>query len=279
MNEFKQFLVDSVAHDYGQAFDGLSSEAKQQVTMKLAEIYTVLDEPQKAQRMTAAIQTAEARQMEAQAFFAQQKNEAAITRYLEAFQMEPTAEAYLQLAALYEQTGQLEDSAYYTMMAHKLNAYKSLAALQDMGVQEAVFEQAHQMIEHPTSFEGWLESVKRLNDEELAQSAENAPLIEEPKRTVVKKKIIVAAATEPVVAPTEEIRPAVATPLVAAPMLAPEQAIQPPAMPPQQQASPYADPHAFIAAQQAQQEEPKETTADEDLNDFESMYFGEMYED
>ncbi len=273
MNEFKQFLVDSIAQDYSQAFDSLSSEEKQQVTMKLAEIYTILDEPQKAQRMIAAIPTAEARQIEAQALFAQQKKDAAITRYLEAFQMEPTAEAYLQLAALYEKAGQREDSAYYTMMAHKLNAYKSLAALQDMGVQEAVFEQAHQMIEHPTSFDGWLESVKRLNDEELAQSAENAPLIEEPKRTIVKPKIVVAAATEPVIAQKEE------RPLVETPVLAPEQAIQPPVMPPQQQASPYVDPHAFIAAQQAQLEETKETTDNDDLNDFESMYFGEMYED
>ncbi len=50
-------------------------------------------------------------------------------------------------------------------------------------------------------------------------------------------------------------------------------------MPPQQQASPYVDPHAFIDAQEAQLEETKETTDNDDLNDFESMYFGEMYED
>lgn len=272
MNEFKQFLVDSIAQDYSQAFDSLSSEEKQQVTMKLAEIYTILDEPQKAQRMAAVIPTAEARQIEAQALFAQQKKDAAITRYLESFQMEPTAAAYLQLAALYEQAGQREDSAYYTMMAHKLNAYKSLAALHDMAVQEAVFEQARQMIDHPGSFDGWLESVIRLNDDELAQS-DNVPLIEEPKRTTVKPKIVVAAATEPVIAQKEE------RPLVETPLLAPEQAIQPPVMPPQQQASPYVDPHAFIAAQQAQLEETKETTDNDDLNDFESMYFGEMYED
>lgn len=278
MNEFKQFLVDSVAHDYGQAFDSLSNETKQQLTMKLAEIYTMLHEPQKAQRMTAAIQTAEARQIEAQALFAQQKNEAAITRYLEAFQMEPTAEAYLQLAALYEQTGQREDSAYYMMMAHKLNAYKSLSALHDMAVQEAVFEQARQMIDYPASFDGWLESVMRLNGEELAQSTENAPVIEEPKRTAAKPKVVVAAATEPTAKP--KAAPMEETPApVIAPVLAPEQAIQPPVMPQQQPASPYVDPHAFIAAQQAQHNETKETVDDDDLNDFESMYFGEMYED
>lgn len=272
MNNLKQFLIDSVRDDYAQAFDNCSKETQQQLTMKLAEIYTLLGHPQQAQQLTAPIRKPQARHIEAQALAAQGMVDKATQRYLEAFQLSPTAASYKELAAMFEQASQREDAAYYDMMAQKMNAYGALAALQAQGA--TVLEQARQMLEHPTSFDGWLQSVIRLNDEELAiYTANDAPRIEEPKRSAVKPTIVVAAPIAEAATVTEDVPPAPVEQVI-------QPTIQPAMTPPPQQPSPYADPKAFIAAQErARADDTANETNNEELNDFESMYFGEMYED
>ncbi|WP_042230727.1 hypothetical protein, partial [Peptoniphilus senegalensis] len=102
---------------------------------------------------------------------------------------------------------------------------------------------------HPQSFDGWLQSVIRLNEEEMATYAEQAvaPIIEE-KRPVRKPTLQVTAAKrvqpvvppQPVTGPAEEVFEDDMSLPVAPSVVQPPMTQQ--VTPSQQQPSPYVDP-------------------------------------
>lgn len=286
MNQIKQFLVDSIALDFAAKLETLSFEAQQTVTLKLAEMYLMFGETQKAHDIVVTLRTTEAKLLEAQIYATKGHVEQAAYTYFKAFVDQQQPAIYTQLAALFDEAGYEEDATYYAQLAEKLTAYQALQHLTD---DEAARQQATQMIAHPQSFDGWLQSVIRLNEEQLAQYAEQAivPIIEE-KRPVRKPTLTVPAAvkmaeqhedvtreelpTEEPSTPTYVEAPSLTRPLAAQPMMQPpvQQTAQP---------SPYVDPVAFIASQRATDEQSGQKEQDDDLNDFESMYFGEMYDE
>lgn len=282
MNNLKQFLVDSIANDFAEKLEQMTFDEQQTVTLKLAEMYLLFGEAQKAHDLVVTLRTAEAKLIEAKIYRAKGHVEQAAYTYFKTFADAQQPVVYEQLAALFDEAGFAEDAAYYAQLAQKLQAYQALHALaQD----DSAREQATQMIAHPQSFDGWLQSVLRLNEEQLDRYADQAiaPIIEE-KRSVRKSKptLTVPAAAKPV--EREEIisEPPVQLDSDEPVMTRPIQMAQPMMQVPVQQTeqpSPYVDPVAFIAAQQASQQQPVQKTQDDDLNDFESMYFGEMYDE
>lgn len=284
MNNMKQFLVDSIALDFAEKMTQLSPAAQQQVTLKLAEMYMLFGETQKAHDLAVTLRDTTAQLLRADVYVAKGDTTQAAYTYFKTFAEEQSPDVYRRLAALFEKMALAEDAAYYAQLAEKLTAYRALTALQQ---DEVALEQAAQMIAHPQSFDGWLQSVIRLNEEEIATYAEQAvaPIIEE-KRLVRKPTLQVTAA--------KRVQPVVSQQLVEAPVeevfeddmslpVGPS-VVQPPmtqqVTPSQQQPSPYVDPATFIAMQEAARtEEVQKEQSEEDLNDFESMYFGEMYDD
>lgn len=280
MNQMKQFLVDSIALDFAAKLETYSFEAQQTMTLKLAEMYLLFGEAQKAHDLVVTLRTTEAKLVEAQIYRAKGHVEQAAYTYFKAFADQQQPAIYEQLAALFDAAHYEEDAAYYAQLAKKLTAYQ---ALQQLAEDDAAREQAAQMIAHPQSFDGWLQSVIRLNDEQLEQYAEQAitPIIEE-KRPVRKPTLTVPAAVKQVEKHEETIDEVQPTPLEQAVMTRPLQVTQPVMQPTVQQAqqpSPYVDPAAFIAAQEKAQQELGQREQEADLNDFESMYFGEMYDE
>lgn len=285
MNNMKQFLVDSITLDFAEKMTQLSLAAQQQVTLKLAEMYMLFGEMQKAHDLAVTLRDTTAQLIRADVYAAKGDTTQAVYMYFKAFAAEQSPEVYRRLATLFENVDLEEDAAYYVQLAEKLTAYRALTALQQ---NPEALEQAAQMIAHPQSFDGWLQSVLRLNEEELATYAEQAvaPILEE-KRPIRKQTLQVTAAkrVQPVVSSPKSDVASIGETFeddVLLPMT--PSVIQPPmtqqVTPSQQQPSPYVDPATFIAMQEAtRNEKVQKEQSDDDLNDFESMYFGDMYDD